>query len=94
MSSSISVVLCTYNGQRFLAEQLESIRAQTKLPEELIVCDDGSTDGTLEELAGFAAVAPFQMRIYRNDRQMGSTRNFDQGIALAQGRMDCAVRPR
>jgi glycosyltransferase involved in cell wall biosynthesis len=84
-SPLISVVLCTYNGQSFLAQQLQSIRAQTRLPDELIVCDDRSTDGTLEHLARFAAEAPFPVRIHRNERQLGSTRNFDQGLALARG---------
>ena len=81
----ISVVLCTYNGHRFLAQQLDSIQAQTRLPDEVIVCDDGSTDGTLEALMSFAARTPFPVRIYRNERQLGSTRNFDLGISLAQG---------
>ncbi len=40
---NISVAMCTYNGSRFLAEQLESIGRQTKRPFELIICDDGST---------------------------------------------------
>ncbi|MFT4114380.1 glycosyltransferase family 2 protein [Silvibacterium sp.] len=86
-SPSISVVLCTYNGQQFLPQQLDSITGQTILPNELIVCDDGSTDSTLEQLAKFASEAPFTVRIHRNDRRLGSTRNFDQGLALAQGQL-------
>ena len=42
----ISIAMCTYNGSRFLDEQLSSIREQTKLPHELIICDDGSADAT------------------------------------------------
>ena len=45
---NISVAMCTYNGSRFLAAQLESIVRQTEPPCELIICDDGSTDSTLE----------------------------------------------
>src|ERR1700728_346533 len=45
--SRISVAMCTYNGERFLAAQLESIVQQTRLPDELVVCDDASTDQTL-----------------------------------------------
>ncbi len=39
--------MCTYNGERFLAEQLDSIAKQSRLPDELVVCDDGSTDRTV-----------------------------------------------
>jgi len=43
----ISVAMCTFNGGRYLEEQLESIGAQTRPPCELVVCDDGSTDATI-----------------------------------------------
>ena len=85
--SNISVVLCTYNGQQFLQQQLESILAQTLLPCELVVCDDCSTDMTMEQLGRFAAVAPFPVRVSQNEEQIGSTRNFDQGIAQARGEL-------
>ena len=42
---NISVAMSTYNGDLFLEEQLRSIAAQTRQPYEVIVCDDGSTDG-------------------------------------------------
>ncbi len=42
----ISVAMCTYNGSKYLAEQLNSILEQTKLPYELIICDDASADAT------------------------------------------------
>lgn len=51
---SISVAMCTYNGARFVREQLHSIAQQTTLPDELVVCDDASTDQTAEILADFA----------------------------------------
>jgi len=41
-----SNALCTYNGEAYLREQLNSFFCQTQLPDELIVCDDGSTDVT------------------------------------------------
>jgi glycosyltransferase involved in cell wall biosynthesis len=40
--------MCTYNGAKYIAAQLASIAAQTRLPDELILCDDGSTDATLQ----------------------------------------------
>jgi len=51
----ISVVPCTYNGQRFLPAQLASILAQTQRPDEIIACDDASTDNSLALLDAFAA---------------------------------------
>jgi glycosyltransferase involved in cell wall biosynthesis len=44
---TISIAMTTYNGERFLKEQLDSFLWQTRLPDELVVCDDGSTDRTL-----------------------------------------------
>jgi glycosyltransferase involved in cell wall biosynthesis len=85
MPLSFSVCMCTYNGEKYLASQLESIVAQKRLPDELIVCDDGSKDSTLTVLDGFAARAPFPFRIYRNSKNTGVTRNFEQAVGLAQG---------
>ena len=81
----VSVALCTYNGERHLLEQLESIRQQTRLPDELIVCDDHSTDGSMEIVREFATRAPFAVRVVVNDTNLGSTRNFEQAIQLATG---------
>ena len=44
----ISVALCTYNGEKYILEQLESILSQTLLPDEIMVCDDCSSDRTVE----------------------------------------------
>ena len=49
-SIPISVVMATYNGANFLQEQIESILQQTLQPSEIIICDDGSIDGTKEIL--------------------------------------------
>ena len=46
----VSVALCTYNGERFLQEQLDSIAMQTRLPDEVVVGDDCSSDTTIEIL--------------------------------------------
>jgi len=81
----ISVAMCTYNGSRFLAEQLKSIGEQTMPPCELIVCDDGSTDSTSEMVRAFAQAAPFPVRFIRNERTLGSTGNFAKAICLCRG---------
>ncbi len=82
---SISVVLCTFNGHRFLQEQLESIALQSRLPAELVVCDDGSIDGTLGVLKEFRSQAPFPVHITKNPQRLGPTKNFEQAIYLASG---------
>lgn len=81
----ISVAMCTYNGARFLSEQLESIAAQTRLPEELVICDDRSTDKSVEVIKAFLPRAPFTVRLDINDNNRGSTKNFEKAIRLCQG---------
>jgi glycosyltransferase involved in cell wall biosynthesis len=68
--------MATYNGARFLEEQLASLAAQTRLPDELVVGDDASTDRTPEILERFSRTAAFPVRIYRNDRNGGFSDNF------------------
>lgn len=75
-NSAISVAMATYNGERFLQEQLDSLARQTLLPSELIVCDDGSTDGTLDILRRFQARSPFPVRIQRNEARLSAGFNF------------------
>jgi glycosyltransferase involved in cell wall biosynthesis len=81
----LSVAMCTYNGARFLGEQLESIAVQTRLPDELVVCDDGSVDESVEILRSFADHAPFPVRLGINERNLGSTKNFEKAISLCKG---------
>lgn len=76
----ISIAMCTYNGASYLRQQLDSIAAQSRLPDELVICDDGSTDGTLELLEAFARVAPFQTQIFRNAVNLGYSRNFANAV--------------
>ncbi len=81
----VSVALCTYDGARFLEAQLESLAAQTWLPDELVVCDDRSTDGTVAILESFARRAPFPVRIEVNPSTLRSTANFGKAIGLCTG---------
>lgn len=77
--------MCTYNGTLYVREQLESLAAQTRLPDELIVCDDRSTDGTAEVVREFAQTAPFPVHLHVNPTNVGSTKNFGTAIALCTG---------
>ena len=81
----LSVALCTYNGGPYLGDQLASIAGQTRPPDELVVCDDGSSDDTVAVLGRFAADAPFPVRWSVNPATLGSTRNFDRAVNLCHG---------
>lgn len=82
----VSIAMCSYNGARFLPQQLESIAAQTQRPNELIVCDDGSTDYTLEVLRDFRMAAGFPVHIFENTSALlGSTKNFEKAIRFCEG---------
>lgn len=82
-----SVAMCTYNGAKYLGEQLESLVTQHRLPDELVVCDDGSTDGTVKLLEHFATETPFPVRLFRNPCNLGYSRNFAQAMKLCEGDM-------
>lgn len=87
MKDSVSVAMCTFNGERFLRQQLESIAGQERLPDELVVCDDESEDTTLEILQEFASRVHFPVRIVRNETNLGSTKNFEKAISLCNGEL-------
>lgn len=82
---SISIALCTYNGERFLQEQLDSLAAQTRLPDEVVVGDDGSTDGTMEILERWAETVPFPVRIQKNENSLKAAGNFYATIERCTG---------
>lgn len=77
--------MTTYNGARFLKTQLNSFLIQTRVPDELVVCDDASSDQSLEILRQFKDAAPFNVLIHENKTNLGTTRNFDQAIELCKG---------
>ena len=81
---SLSVALASYNGERYIGQQLDSIARQTRLPDELVICDDASTDSTADIVREFARRAPFAVRFLQHQR-MGSTRNFELAIAECRG---------
>ena len=79
------MAMCTYQGAQYLGEQLESIAGQTLRPAELVVCDDGSTDGTVALVERFAAGAPFPVHVHVNPANLGVTANFAQAISRCHG---------
>ncbi len=83
----ISVALCSYNGEKYIEEQIESILAQTVPVDEIIVCDDRSKDRTIEvvnrkkrENTGKA-----EIRLYVNETSLGVTKNFEKALSLSRG---------
>jgi glycosyltransferase involved in cell wall biosynthesis len=78
----ISIALAAYNGSAHIAEQLESFLAQTRQPDELVIVDDCSSDGTVGIVEVFAEVAPFPVEILVNDKNIGYAQNF--GVALSR----------
>lgn len=81
---TFSIAMATYNGEDFLLEQLESIASQTRLPDELVVCDDASTDHTIAVLKDYEKKAVFPVRIFQNSATLGSTANFERAIKLCR----------
>jgi hypothetical protein len=81
----VSVAMATYNGGQYLQPQLDSFLEQSRRPDELVVCDDGSSDGTLDRLEAFARTAPFSVRIERNAERLGYNANFAKAIDLCVG---------
>jgi glycosyltransferase involved in cell wall biosynthesis len=81
----ISIAMATYNGAAYISEQLDSLSAQTLLPLELVVCDDGSTDGTLSIIYEYAESAPFPVRILQNKNNRGFADNFLYVASLCEG---------
>lgn len=83
--ATLCVALCTYNGARFVAEQLESIAAQTRLPDLLVVVDDASGDETVSIVRGFAERAPFPVEVHVNESNLGYAANFARALGLCRG---------
>lgn len=81
---TVSVVMCTYNGGKYIREQLVSIVAQTYQPCEIIIQDDGSTDDTMDIVAEYTQRYPL-IRITKNERGKGINNNFFSAIEKAKG---------
>lgn len=78
----ISVCIASYNGERYIEEQILSIVPQIGDEDEIIVCDDCSTDGTVEKLRSIRCP---QLRIYENKANIGYVANFEQALRKAKG---------
>lgn len=77
-----SVAMCTYNGARFIREQLDSILNQSLLIDEIVICDDGSTDGTLKIIQQYINQFPNRIFLHQNLQSLGVCANFAKAIEL------------
>lgn len=82
----ISVALCTYNGARYLREQLETVLAQTHRSIEIVAVDDASTDSTLAILREYEARHAC-LRVIANTTNLGFRRNFERAMSLCTGEL-------
>lgn len=80
MRHTISIAMTTFNGERFLREQLDSIYSQTLLPDEVVVCDDNSSDGTIGILEEYKQ--KYGLKYYINNPGLGVNDNFYKTISL------------
>jgi glycosyltransferase involved in cell wall biosynthesis len=83
--TSISVAMTTCNGEDYVAEQLRSIATQTRPPDEVVICDDRSTDRTLAVVESVLAEAPFKVEVVTNPARLGVVANVEQAIRRTTG---------
>ena len=81
----ISIALATYNGERYLQAQLDSFLCQSRRPDEVVITDDCSTDGTALIINSFLESAPFKVIFKRNKENIGICQNFSNALALTSG---------
>lgn len=80
----ISIAMTTYNGEKYLKEQLDSILNQTYTDYELIICDDCSSDSTIAILKDYA-VKDNRIKVFYNEMNLGFKKNFQKAISICRG---------
>jgi glycosyltransferase involved in cell wall biosynthesis len=85
MKSKISVALCTYNGEKFIQKQLDSIVNQTITVDEIILCDDCSKDNTVNIINKYIEKYPSLFKLFINETNLKSNANFEKAIQLTTG---------
>ena len=80
----VSIALALYNGEKYIAEQLKSILAQTYRELEIVVVDDASSDRSLELVRSFSD-GDSRVRVYKNEKNLGLVHNFLKAVSFCQG---------
>ena len=86
MDKRVSVVMTTYNGQKYLREQMDSLREQTMPIDEVIIMDDCSTDHTPDLVSAY--IKEYDLKgwnLVQNEQNQGWKKNFKSGFDLATG---------
>ena len=78
----VSIAMATYNGARYVRDQIESLLAQDYPIHEIVVCDDGSQDGTLDILREYESPS---FRVFLNESNLGFIKNFEKACGLCEG---------
>ena len=81
----VSVAMAVYNGAAYLPAQLESLASQSRLPDELLICEDGSSDDSLKVLEEFSKTAPFTVKIIPNTHNKGYVATFSDALSHCRG---------
>ena len=87
MKTAIAVAL--YNGEKFIIEQLESFRKQSRTADMVVFCDDGSKDNTVKIVEDYIVEHDLQdgWKVYRNEENLGYVRNFYKAITLCDAEL-------
>ena len=80
----LSVALCSFNGAKYIKEQIYSILEQTMPVDEIVICDDGSSDETLSIINSYRSTTD-KIKVYQNQNKLGVSQNFQKAIDLCQG---------
>ncbi len=83
-NNEISVALTTYNGEKYIRDQIVSIEEQSLVPYEIIICDDNSSDETVHIIMQLQEIYS-NIKLYKNEVQLGLNGNFEQAISLCCG---------
>jgi glycosyltransferase involved in cell wall biosynthesis len=81
----ISIAMATYNGEEYIIDQLKSIENQDCSVYEIVICDDGSTDKTIELIQDFSQNTSLNIRLIKNKTNLGFAKNFAKAITLCDG---------
>lgn len=87
VNEKLSIVMATYNGGKYLEQQLNSFIEQTRLPDELIISDDKSIDDTINIVEDFKKKASFNVKIINHNLNVGYTLNFERGLLASTGNL-------
>ena len=80
-----SIAMCTYNGEKYIRQQLESLIGQTLPPDEIVICDDCSKDRTVHVVRDTLKDWDGHWQLVCNEKNLGFKKNFEKAISLCRG---------